>query len=138
MGKSIKKRTKQELIKKMNTRTIPDDKRERKKQLQECDSETIKGIIKIRLYMRHVNCNYKRGNTDTKCPLCKKSEDTTEYVLECEKANKFTISKEESKGEWEEITEIYGKNKKMRQVTVIQVQGQNKIIKQKRKKKVKN
>ena len=73
--------------------------------------------------MWHVNCNYKRGNTDTKCPLCKKSKGTTEYVLECEKANKFTISKEESKGEWEEITEIYRKNKKMRQVTVIQVQG---------------
>ena len=33
-------------------------------------------------------------------------------MLECEKARKFTISKENSKGEWEEITEIYRENKK--------------------------
>ena len=32
-------------------------------------------------------------------------------MLECEKANKFTRSKENSKGEWGEI-EIYRKNKK--------------------------
>ena len=36
--------------------------------------------------MSQVNCNYKRDNTDTKCPFCKESEDTTEHVLECEKA----------------------------------------------------
>ena len=51
-----------------------------------------------------MNCNYKRGKT--KCPFCQKSEDTTEHVLECEKAKKFTLSKENNKGEWEEITEI--------------------------------
>ena len=62
--------------------------------------------------MWQVNCNYKRDNTDTKCPLYKKSEDTIEHVLECERAKKFTLSKENSKGEWEKITEIYGKNKK--------------------------
>ena len=56
--------------------------------------------------MWQVSCNYKSDNADTKCPLCKKSEDTAEHVLECEKDNKFTISKENSKGEWEKITEI--------------------------------
>ena len=60
--------------------------------------------------MWQVSCNYKSDNADTKCPLCKKSEDTAEHVLECEKDNKFTISKENSKGEWEKITEIYRKN----------------------------
>ena len=30
----------------------------------------------------------------------------------CEKAKMFTLSKENSKEEWEEITEIYRKNKK--------------------------
>ena len=44
-----------------------------------------------------MNCNYKRDNTDTKFPLCKKSKDTTEHVLECEKAKKLTPSKENSK-----------------------------------------
>ena len=69
--------------------------------------------------MSQVNCNYKRDNSDTKCPLCKKSEDRTEHVLKCEKAVKFTLSKVNSKGEWEEITAIYKKNKKKREVAVI-------------------
>ena len=64
-------------------------------------------------------------------PLIKKSEDTTEHVLECEKAKKFTLSKKNSKGEWEEITEIYRKNKNERELAVIKVQDQNKIIKEK-------
>ena len=63
--------------------------------------------------------SYKRDNTDTKC---KKSEDTTEPVMECEKDKKFTLSKENSKGEWEEITEIYRQNKKKREIAVIKVQ----------------
>ena len=66
--------------------------------------------------------NCKRDNTDIKCPLCKKSEVTTEHLLECEKVKKFTLSKENSKGEWEEITEIYRKNKKKRELAVIKVQ----------------
>ena len=118
IGKSIEERTKQEMANKTKARTIVEDKWERKKYLQECDSDTIKDVIKIRLHMWQVNCNYKRDNTDTKCPLCQKSEDTTEHVLECEKAKKFTLSKENSKEEWEEITEIYRKNKKKRELAV--------------------
>ena len=67
--------------------------------LPECDNDTIKDVIKIRLHKWQVNCNYKRDNADTKCPLCKKSEDTTEHGLQCEKAKKFKLSKENSKGE---------------------------------------
>ena len=104
-------------------RTIIEDKWERKKYLQECDSETIKDVIKIRLHMWQVSYNYKRDNTDTKCPLCKKSEDTTEHVLECQKDEKFKLSKENSKGEWREITEIYRKNKEKRELVVIKVQN---------------
>ena len=74
-------------------------------------------------HMWQVDCNYKRDNTDTKCPLCKKSEDNTEHVLECGKAKKFVLTKENSRGEWEEITEIYRKNKKKRERAVIKVQG---------------
>ena len=72
--------------------------------------------------MWQVNCNYKRKNTDIKCPLCKKSEDTIEYVLEWERVKKFTLSKENSKGEWEEIIVIYRKNKKKGELEVIKVQ----------------
>ena len=52
-------------------------------------------------------------------------------MLECEKAKKFTLSKENSKGEWKEITEIYRKeNKKKRKHAVIKVQDWYKIIKE--------
>ena len=122
IGKSIDERTKQEMTNKTKARIVIQDKWERKKYLQECDSETIRDVIKIRLHMWQVSCNYKRDNTDTKCPLCKKSEDTTEHVLECEKDKKFSLSKENSKGEWEEIAEIYRKNKKKRELAVIKVQ----------------
>ena len=95
-----------------------EDKWERKKYLQEYDSDTIKDVIKIRLHMWQLKCNYKRNNTDTKCSLCKKSD----HVLECEIAKKFTLSKENRKGEWENMTEIYGKNKKKKEIAVINVQ----------------
>ena len=92
-----------------------------KEYLQNCHSETIKDVIKIRLLMCEVSCNYRRDKTDTKCPLCKKSENTTEHVLECEK-DKGILSKESSKGEWEEKTEIYRKNKKKRELAIIKIQ----------------
>ena len=66
------------MIDKTKARTIVGDEWERRKYLQACDSDTIKNVIKIRLYMWQVNCNYKRNDTGTKCQLCKKSEDTTE------------------------------------------------------------
>ena len=59
---------------KTKTRTIIEDKWERKKYLQECDSDTIKDVIKIRLHKWQVSSNFKRDNTDNKCPLCKKKQ----------------------------------------------------------------
>ena len=120
--KSIEERTRQEMANKAKARIIVEDKWEKKKYLQEYDSDTMKDVIKIRLHMWQVNCNYKTHNTDTECPFCQKSEDTTKHVLECEKAKKFTLSKENSKEEQEETTEIYKKNKKNRELAVIKVQ----------------
>ena len=131
--KSIEEGTKQEMTNKTKARAIIKDKWEGKKYLQECDSETIKDVIKIRLHMWQESCMYKRDNTDTKCLLCKKSEDTTEHVLECEKNKKSPLSKESNKEEWELIIEIYRKNKKKRELAVIKVQDQDKIIKESRK-----
>ena len=56
------------MINKTKARKIAGDKLERKKYLKECDSDTIKDVIKIRLDMWPVNCNYEKDNTDTKCP----------------------------------------------------------------------
>ena len=122
IGKSIEERTKQEMANKTKARTIVEDKWKRKKYLQECDSDTIKDVIKIRLHMWHGNCNFIGDNTDTKCPLCQKSEETTEHVLEYEEAKKFIHSKENSKREKEEIAEICRKNEKKRELAVIKVQ----------------
>ena len=56
-GKLIEERTQQEMANKRKARTIVEDKWERKKYLQECDSDTIQDVIKIRLHMQQVNCN---------------------------------------------------------------------------------
>ena len=50
-GKSIEERTKQEMTNKTKARTMVEDRWERKKYLQEGDSDTIKDVIKIRLHM---------------------------------------------------------------------------------------
>ena len=138
IGKLTKERTKQEMANKTKARTIVEDQQERKKYFQECDSDTINDVIKIRQHLWQVNCNYKMDNTDTKCPLCKKSEDSTEHVLEREKAKNFTLSKGNSKRKLEEITEIYRKNKKKREPAVIKVQDLHKTIKESGKKKMQN
>ena len=44
IGKSIEERTKQEMTNKTKARTIIEGKWERKKYLQECDSETINDV----------------------------------------------------------------------------------------------
>ena len=66
IGKSIEERTKQEMTNQTKARTIIEAKSERKKYLQECDNETIKDVIKVRVHMWQVSCNYKRDNTDNK------------------------------------------------------------------------
>ena len=67
--------------------------------------------LKKTAYMAR-NFKRKRDSTDTKCPMRKKLEDTTDHVLEYEKANTFTLSEENNKGEHEEITEVYRKKEK--------------------------
>ena len=58
IGKLIEDRTKQEMANKTESRTILEDKW--KREIQECDSDTIKDVIKIRLHMWQMSCNYKR------------------------------------------------------------------------------
>ena len=43
-------------------------------------------------------------------------------TLQREKAEKFLLSKENNKREWEEIIEIYRKNKKKREIALVKVQ----------------
>ena len=59
IGKSLEERTNQKMINKTMFRTIAEDKWERKRYLPECESDTIKDVIEIRIHMRQVNCNIK-------------------------------------------------------------------------------
>ena len=43
-------------------------------------------------------------------------------TLQREKAEKFLLSKENNNREWEEIIEIYRKNKKKREIALVKVQ----------------
>ena len=36
---------------------------------KKCESNTIKDVIKIRLYKWNTKCNYKRSKSDVTCPL---------------------------------------------------------------------
>ena len=37
--------------------------------------------------MWNTNCNYKRNELDTTCPLYKTEEDTTEHIMICQEGN---------------------------------------------------
>ena len=43
--------------------------------------------MKIRLHMRNTKRNYKRNESDTACPLCRREEDTTEHIMVCQERN---------------------------------------------------
>ena len=43
----------------------------------------VKGIMKTRLNMLELNCNYKGEKISETCDLCKREKDTTEHLFEC-------------------------------------------------------
>ena len=49
-------------------------------------------IVKLRLYMTELKCNFKNSNTDLKCNICGQNDDTTEYLLLCQNENKTDIT----------------------------------------------
>ena len=56
------------MINKQQARRIVEDKWGRKKYLQGCDSDTIKDLVKVRVTVWQMNCNYKSNDTDIKFP----------------------------------------------------------------------
>ena len=55
-----------------------------KEYIKNGNTDDIKDILKIRLHIRDVRKNYPKNDTDTICPICRKEEDTTEHVIDCE------------------------------------------------------
>ena len=49
---------------------------------------TVKNILKLRLNMFELKCNYKGVRRSETCDLCKKAKDTTEHLFECKKIKK--------------------------------------------------
>ena len=69
---------------KSKARTIQKDKLQMKEYIKKGNTDDIKDILKIKLPMWDVKKNYPKNDTDTTCPICRKEEDTTEHVLDCE------------------------------------------------------
>ena len=58
----------------------------RKEYITNLDSNTARNIMKIRLNMIEVKCNFKgKWKANLACPFCKIEQDTTEHVLRCNK-----------------------------------------------------
>ena len=81
--RNIQKRLLDEMGQKTKSRTINDDKWERKMYIELCKGDIAKGIIKIRLHMWDLRNNYKKEDEQALCPLCELENDTTEHVLKC-------------------------------------------------------
>ena len=77
----IRKRMKEHREKKTKCRTLRNEKWERKQHIKNCESNSIKDVIKIRLHMWNTKCNYERNESDTTCPLCKTEGDTTVHIM---------------------------------------------------------
>ena len=66
--------------------------------LEELEFQDSIKMIKIRLNMIEVKCNYKTNYANNKkCELCKEQEDTTEHLIECKRLTTdkmITVNKE--------------------------------------------
>ena len=84
-----------------------------KEYIKNGNADDIKDILKIRLHMWDVKKNYPQNDTDTICPICRKEEDITEHVLDCEvvlEKEKHTI-RTSNRNHWKQILQIFRENK---------------------------
>jgi hypothetical protein len=84
--KAINKRVCKELEETGTKGRFMDGTIERKKYIDGNNVKTTTNIMKIRLNMIEVKCNYKgKYKNDITCPICKSKNDTTEHLFECKK-----------------------------------------------------
>ena len=91
----VKKQLKKKIIKeiKMAKKTMkklryinPENEQE---YIKICTPKEVKMIMKIRLNMINVKCNYKKEDVDNICRICKLDDKTTEHVLGCQTNHKM-------------------------------------------------
>ena len=63
----IQERVEKRMENKTKLRTVREDKQEKKLVIATCDSDQVKGIIKIKLHMCELKKNYPREEEDMKC-----------------------------------------------------------------------
>ncbi len=61
--------------------------------IEQCDAETCRKIMCLRLNMVQCKSNFKNANEDTSCVVCKANEETTEHLLTCEYYKHFAGEK---------------------------------------------
>ena len=68
--------------------------------------------------IEEVQMNYKKETQSLMCLLCERKEDTTEHVIEYGQKNEkiYDLKDENIKVEWLDITKIYRKNKRKREI----------------------
>ena len=87
-----------------------------KEYIKNGNADDIKDILKIRFHMWDVKKNYPKNDIDTICPICRKEEDTTKYVLDCEvvlEKGRYTI-RNSLINHWKQILQIFRENKNKR------------------------
>jgi hypothetical protein len=86
INKAINKRISKELEETGTKGRFMDGTNRRKRYIDSGNVKTTTGIMRIRLNMVEVKCNYKgkyKGNLT--CPMCKIENDTTEHLFDCKK-----------------------------------------------------
>ena len=100
---------------KAKTRTIKDDKQERKKYIEQYKGDIDKDIIKIRLHIWDFKKNYEKEEEQL-CPLCEIEEDTIEHVLRCGRdTDRKQRNTKNNTEEQDEVVQIYRENKRKRE-----------------------
>ena len=84
----LERRIEVESKEKTKLRFCGDFKRKKYLLMGNLNKNMVKGIIKARLNMLEVSCNYKGANRSEICSLCKKEKDTTEHLFECREISK--------------------------------------------------
>ena len=97
------------MVQKTKSRTITDDKSQKKIYKQQCKGDIVQDIIKIRLHMQDLRNSYKKEEEQLLCPLCETEEDGTANVLKCgwDKDQKQRNIKNNTEEEWEDTVLIF-------------------------------
>ena len=114
--RNIQNRLWEEMRQKPKPRTIKDNKWERKKYIEQCKTDSVKDIIKIRLHMWDLKGNYQKEEEQPQYPLCKTEDDTTVHVLQCgrDRDRKHRNIKNNNEEEWKEVVQVFRENKRKR------------------------